>query len=145
MSTHDHDFPAPENYVDPNGREGVDIALLSRFMGAAFDACTTCQDAELTLIVSDPPTCARLVELACTDMAAQFGGLPASVLNPSAPSVLSREFRELAQAGVDGNNDALHAACAAMKPTQRRKAANDAADRLVASISLRAFGNLDGG
>lgn len=120
MSTHDHEFPVPEGYVDPLGRP-VDAALLGRFIGAAFDGCTTCQDAELTLVVADPATCARLIELACVTVDSQLGGLPASMTDPAAPGVASPEFRELARAGLDGANSAMFDACAAMRPTARRK------------------------
>jgi hypothetical protein len=136
MSEHEHDFGLPDGYADPLGRP-VDAALLGRFIGAAFDGCTTCQDAELTLVVSDPATCARLVELACGMVAETFGGLPANMLDADAPGVSSPEFRELARAGLDGADDAMFTACAAMRPTARRKAANTAADTIVGMLSTK--------
>jgi len=127
---HDHEFPVPEGYADPHGRP-IDIAALGRFIGAAFDGCTTCQDPELTLIVDDPPTCARLIELACVAIHGVAGGLPRSMLDPEVPGLASPEFRALATAGLDEANDAMFAACAAMTPEARRAAANSAADLLV--------------
>lgn len=139
---HDHDFGLPDGYIDPLDRP-VDTALLARFIGSAFDGCTTCQDAELTLIVSDPATCARLVELACVTVAGQLGGLPSNMTDPGVPGVSSPEFRELARAGLDGNNTALFDACAAMRPTARRKAANTAADTIVGMLDMAGLAGLD--
>lgn len=135
---HDHDFPLPEGYADPYGREDAgDVALLGRFIGAAFDGCGTCQDAELTLVESDPATCARLVELACTTVAAVlFGGLPPDMTDPELPGATSEEFRRLASAGLDGNHQALYELCGRMQPTERRKAANSAADTLIGYLRV---------
>lgn len=135
MSDHDHDFGLPDGYADPLNRP-VDGALLGRFIGSAFDGCTSCQDAELTLVVSDPATCARLVELACVTAQNMFGGLPANMTDPDARGVASPEFRELARAGLDKANDAMFAACAEMRPNARRKAANTAADTIVGALQL---------
>lgn len=137
MGNHDHDFGLPEGYTDPFGRENAgDVALLGRFLGAAFDGCTTCQDAELTLVASDPATCARLVEVACIAVAGQFGALPRSMFDPDAPGLTVPEFRQLASAGADGNHVAMYELCGRMRPTARRAAANSAADTLIGLFTV---------
>lgn len=136
QSDHQHaDFEIPDTAADPAGRP-VDHDLLGRLVGAAFDGCTSCQDAHLTLAVEDAATTARLVELACVATQAAFGGLPASMTNDTAPGPSSPEFRRLARAGLDGANDAMWTACAAMNPTQRRAAANTALDTLIGHLSV---------
>lgn len=140
---HAHDgFEIPVEHAGEFAARAVDGKLLSAFVGSAFDGCTTCQDVELTRIVADPPTCARLVELACVMQAAEFGGLPPSLTDSKASGIASQEFRQLARAGLDGNNDALFDACKAMKPTARRKAANTAADLIVGTLDMRARSRL---
>lgn len=137
MTDHNHEFGIPDGYVDPSPYP-VDIALLDRFVGAAFDGCPTCQDAELTLLVSDATSCARLVDLACGMMGDIFGGaLPPSTYDPAAPGVAALEFRALVRAGLDGKSEAVVAACQAMTPTARRKAVNTAADIIVGLLSQR--------
>ena len=137
MSTdHQHaGFEIPTDYTDPAGRT-INHDLLGQFIGAAYDRCTSCQDAHLTLMVEDAATTARLVELACVATASAFGGLPASMTDDAAPGPSSPEFRRLARAGLDGNNDTMFAECAAMTITQRRAAANTAAGTLVGHLSL---------
>lgn len=135
IAGHDHGgFEVPADYTDPAGRP-VDHALLGQFVGAAFDGCTSCQDALLTLLTEDAPTTARLVELACVVTHAALGGLPANMTTPGVPGLCSPEFRTLAAAGVDGNNAAMFAACERMTAGQRREAANSAADIVVGHLA----------
>jgi hypothetical protein len=125
----------PAGYADPAGRV-VDHELLGQFVGAAFDGCTSCQDALLTLMVEDAATTARLVELACVATQAMLGGLPASLTQDGASGLASPEFRRLARAGLDGANDAMWRCCEQMTTSQRRAAANTAADTLIGNLSL---------
>lgn len=135
--SHDHGagFDLSAGYVDPEGREGIDTALLGRFIGAALDGCTTCQDAELTLMCEDAATTARLVELACVSVMSTLGGLPRNMYDQRAPGLTSNDFRWLASAGMDGNNARMFELTAHMTPARRRGAANDAADILVGVIT----------
>jgi len=135
--THAHDgFEIPLDMPDPDGRP-VDHGMLGRLVGAAFDGCTTCQDPLLTLLVEDPATTARVVELACISTHAMLGGLPASMTDPDAHgSSSSPEFRRLAHAGLDGENAAMWRECEAMTPTERRAAVNTALDTLVGQLAL---------
>lgn len=136
MSDHDHAFPGglAEDHADPLGPP-VDTALIRRFIGAAYDGCPTCQDAELTLVVSDPATCARLVELACVAAEAVFGFIPKNMTDPTEAGQATPAFRELARIGCNGGNAAMFDACAAMSPTARRAAANSATDTLLGIIA----------
>lgn len=132
--THD-DFGFPEDGVDPEGRP-VDHKLLSALVGAAFDGCLSCQDPLMTLLVEDPATTARLVELACLVVQSLFGGLPASMTAPDAlPTAFSVEFRRLARAGLDGANDAMWQMCAVMPVVDRRAAANTALNQVVGGLA----------
>jgi hypothetical protein len=121
--------------ADPLGRP-VNGALLAEFIGAAFDGCTPCQDAQLTLLADDDATTARLVELACVGTAAQFGGLPDNMTVDGYPGPASPEFRRLARAGLDGGNDTMFTTAAQMTSTERRAAANTAADLLVGQLMM---------
>ncbi|TQM01681.1 hypothetical protein [Pseudonocardia kunmingensis] len=119
---------------DPLGRP-VDGSLLGKFIGAAFDGCTSCQDAHLTILVQDAPTTARLVELACVGVQQAMGGLPANLTDLASSDPSSREFRLLVAAGLHEGNDVMWARCAEMAPVERRAAANTAADLLVGLMS----------
>lgn len=132
---HNHDFPVPDGFEDPGGRP-VDMKLLAAFVGAAFDGCPTCQDAELTKLIQDPVTTARLVELACVATQAAVGGLPRNLTDRRAPGLTSQAFRTLARAGLDGRNDAMFTACEGLSIPRRREAANDAADILVGHMAI---------
>lgn len=125
-------FEIPAGLGDPLGRP-VDHELLGQFVGAAFDTCVSCQDALLTLMVEDPATTARLVELACVATHSLLGGLPASLTDEHAPGMAAPEFRRLAHAGLDAN-DAMFAACAQLTSIERRAAANTAADILASQL-----------
>ncbi|MFE6405161.1 hypothetical protein [Streptomyces alboflavus] len=131
---HDHDLGLPDGFEDPAGRP-VNNELLSAFAGAAFDRCQSCQDVNMTLIVEDSATTARLVELACTTIHAQFGGLPRSLLDDDVPGPAAPPFRRLARAGADGNNAAMFELCEQMTVEDRRAAANTAADFVVHAIT----------
>lgn len=120
--------------ADPLGRS-IDSVLLSKFMGAAFDGCTSCQDTLLTTMTEDPATTARLVELACVATNEMFGGLPASMTDDSAPGLASPEFRRLARAGLDGANASMWEQCVEMTPAERRAAADTAADLVIGHVS----------
>lgn len=126
-------FEVPDS--DSAGRP-VDHALLGKFVGAAFDGCTSCQDTLLTLMVEDAVTTARLVELACVSTQSLLGGLPANMTDEDAPGPAAPEFRRLARAGVDGANTAMFDDCAGMTSTERRAAANTAADILIGQLGV---------
>jgi hypothetical protein len=128
-------FEIPASLGGPLGRP-IDHVLLGRFVGAAFDGCMSCQDPLLTLMIEDPATTARLVELACVTTNAVLGGLPAGLTDEHAPGIAAPEFRRLARAGLDGNNDAMSTACANMTGTERRAAANTAADILIGHLAV---------
>lgn len=134
MSTdHRHDGFDVSGYADPD-QLPVDGQLLGQFIGAAFDGCTSCQDAQLTLLIEDPTTTGRLVELACVATHALLGGLPLALTEPDKPGPASEEFRRLAAAGLDGHRAALFATAATMSPAERRAAANTAADILIGQL-----------
>jgi len=124
-------FEVPVDSVDrPVNRE-----LLGQFVGAAFDSCTSCQDALLTLLVEDPVTTARLVELACVATQMEFGGLPGSLTDEHRPGPASPEFRRLAREGLNGITT-MFTLCEQMSPAQRRAAANTGADILLGHLIL---------
>lgn len=132
---HDHGgFEIPDDMADPDGRP-VDHKLLGTMVGAAMDRCLSCQDITLTLLVEDPVTTARLVELACVSVNSAFGGLPHSLTDEGVPSPAAPEFRRLARLGLDGGNAAMFAECGRMTTIERREAANTALDFIVASVS----------
>lgn len=128
-------FEIPGDYQDPGGRP-VDHDMLGRLVGAAFDGCTSCQDPLLTLLVEDPATTARLVELTCVLTHSLLGGLPESMTDPDVPGQSTPEFRRLAAASLDGANDAMRQVCAAMTPTERRAAVNTGLDTLVGFMGV---------
>jgi hypothetical protein len=133
--THEHGgFPVPPEtaYGHP-----VDHRLLGLLMGAAFDRCLSCQDTSTTLLVEDPVTTTRLVELACIGVHQQFGGLPSSLTDDDAGGPTHPAFKRLARAGLDGNNDAMFEACRAMATDDRRGAANTALDLLVGQMTMQ--------
>lgn len=133
---HSHEgFEIPEGFEHPGGRP-VDNKLLGDLVGAAYDGCTTCQDPLLTLLVEDPTTTARLVELTCVAVHQAFGGLPAGMTDADAPGQSTPEFRRLARAGMDGANESMFQECEQMDAEQRRAAANTALDTLVGQIAL---------
>lgn len=132
---HDHGgFEIPDDFADPGGRQ-VDHKLLGSLIGAAMDRCLSCQDITTTLLVEDPVTTARLVELAAVSVQGAFGGLPRSMTDDGVPGPAAPEFRRLARLGLDGGNDAMFAECDRMTPAERREAANTALDFVVASVS----------
>lgn len=133
-SEHAHEgFEVPDDYTDPGGRN-VDYELLGQLTGAAFDGCTTCQEPLITQLAEDANTSARLVELACISIHEMFGGLPASLTEENVPGLASLEFRQLARAGLDGENEAMWRECAAMTPAQRREAVDSALDLMAGSL-----------
>lgn len=137
---HNHDtLLIPPELEDPDGRP-VDHELLGRLLGACFDTCTACADPLMDRCVADVATCARLVELACLSVAEVIGGVPAILTNKDAPGPASPEFRELADAGAEGNNKAMWQLCGQMIPEQRRAALDTALNLLTASIRLASEG-----
>ncbi|MET8428715.1 hypothetical protein [Nocardia sp. NPDC004860] len=112
--------------------------MLGRFVGAAVDGCGSCQDAQLKLMVEDPATTARLVELACVSTYSLMGGLPVEMIDLDAPGVASSEFRRLARVGLGGANTVMWTECEAMDTTQRRAALETAADILIGQLSVAA-------
>ncbi|RGD55407.1 hypothetical protein DR950_41835 [Kitasatospora xanthocidica] len=132
---HEHEgFEIPDDYRDPGGRP-VDHKLLGQLLGAAMDGCLSCQDVLTTLLVEDPVTTARLVELACVSVHGAMGGLPGAMTDDGVPGPAAPEFRRLARLGLDGGNAEMFAACEGMSTTGRREAANTALDFLVAAVS----------
>lgn len=109
MADHTHrGFEIGEATVDASDdAEPVNYVLLGEFMGAAFDRCTSCQDALTTLIAADPSTTARLVELACVTLQDRFGTLPANMSEDGPPGAAAPEFRRLVRAALDGENPAM--------------------------------------
>ncbi|MEV4928065.1 hypothetical protein [Streptomyces roseoverticillatus] len=135
-SAHAHEgFEIPDDFEHPGGRR-IDNKLLGSLTGAAFDGCTSCQDPLLTLLVEDPVTTARLVELACVGAQSMFGGLPPSMTDDGVPGESSPEFRRLARAGLDGSNDAMFEECERMSPAERRAAANTALDTVIGQMAM---------
>lgn len=133
-AAHVHDGFDIADFTDPDGRP-VDHKLLGDLVAAAYDGCTTCQDPLLTFMVEDPATSARTVELACVAIQGMFGGLPQSMTDEHAPgSTSSPEFRQLARAALDGENDAMFRECERMTPVQRRAAVNTAMDTLIGTM-----------
>lgn len=136
---HQHDdLDLAAGLVDPTGRP-VDHRLLGQFMSAAFDGCVSCQDPLLTLLCEDPVTTARLVEVACVSTQLVAGGLPPIMINPGPPGTPGAEFARLARLGADTadlTHAAMFAACEHMTVTERRAAANTAADILIGHMTL---------
>jgi hypothetical protein len=131
---HDHALPlSPDVLADPRGLP-VDMAMLARLIGAAFEGCASCQDPLMTLLVPDAPSVARLVELACVATYSLFGFLPANMTDPDVPGRSGPAFRKLAAAGADGENAALFELCEQMDPRARREATNDALEILVGHL-----------
>lgn len=134
---HAHTFGLEHDPQRPN----TDVALLDHFIGAGFDGCTSCQDAQLTLLLQDPYTSARVVELACVAVQGVAGGLPPEMTTVGAAGTSSDEFRALARLGIDGGNETMFAACAEMTDEQRRAAVNTAANTLTGMMAMQ-FGPL---
>jgi hypothetical protein len=138
MPEHDHaEFVPPAGYRDPLGRP-VDVALLGRFVGAAWDGCPGCQAALLERLVTDSATTARLVELACVAIHQALGRLPANLVDDAAPGLAAPEFRRLVRAARDGvatDNADMFAECARMSLAERRAAAVTAVDLLVGNLT----------
>lgn len=128
---HDHSLGVT---ADPT-RPHINIRALDALVGAAFDGCATCQDAQLTLVVDDPPAVARLVEVTCGAVHGIFGGLPHDMITPGAAGPTSDEFRTLASIGADDNNVAMYERAAQMNATERRAATNTALDIMVGLLS----------
>ncbi|MFD7161397.1 hypothetical protein ACFV9C_42900 [Kribbella sp. NPDC059898] len=132
--SHEHDaglLPPP----DAKGRP-VDGRLLAEYLGAVIQACNSCQDVHLTLMIEDPATTARLIELACVSMKKLAGGLTPDLLDDAVPGPASPEFRRLARIGSNRNNDQMWAECETMSPAERRAAVNTAADLLVGYLTI---------
>lgn len=129
----------PPGFTDPDGRP-VNHDLLGRLMGAAFDGCRACQEPLLVALVEDWGTAARMVELACVAVAAQFGGIPSVMTDPDADGPTSLEFRQLAAAGTDGRNEAMWRACEVMTPKQRRAAVDTAVDIMTGTLMMAGAG-----
>lgn len=119
---------------DAHGRP-VDGRLLAEYLGAVIQACNSCQDVHLTLLIEDPATTARLIELACVSMRKLAGGLTPDLLDDAVPGPASPEFRRLARIGSNRNNDQMWAECETMSPTERRAALNTAADLLAGYLT----------
>lgn len=133
-SGHDHAFEVPDGFRPPDGRRDIDHELLGQFTGAAFDGCQECQAVLLGRMAGDPAVTARLVELACVAINEAVGGLPPSLTAPG-PGLAAAEFRRLAAAGADGNNDAMFALAETMTRAERRAAMETAADLVVGFLA----------
>lgn len=133
-SGHHHAFEVPDGFRDPGGRD-IDNELLGQFTGAAFDGCPECQAVLLGRMAGDPAVTARLVELACVAINQAVGGLPPSLTDPGAVGLAAPEFRRLAAAGTDGNNDAMFALAETMTRAERRAAMETAADLVVGFLA----------
>ena len=138
-ATHDHGkgfSPVVEDFAG----QPVNGGLLTELMGASLDGCTSCQDPLLTLLSEDPVTTARLVNVACVAVQGLMGGLPKGLLDPADPSAMaSQEFRRLARAGADVDDEAVLASemwkvTSTMTPSERRAAANSALDLLAGML-----------
>jgi hypothetical protein len=120
---------------DAQGRP-VDGQLLAEYLGAVIQACNSCQDVHLTLMIEDPATTARLIELACVSMKKLVGGLTPDLMDDAVPGPASPEFRRLARIGSNRNNARMWAECEAMSPAERRAAVNTAADLLAGYLKM---------
>lgn len=130
---HDHanGFEIPKTEPGPAGP--VNEQLLSAFIGGAVDGCPTCQDSTLTLLVQDPNTIARLVELACLFVQHAIGGMPTSLTDPQIPGAASDAFKHLARHAVESQED-MYNECQAASADDLRAAANTAADLIVGCL-----------
>lgn len=129
----DHHHSGFEIPPDPAGRP-IDHELLGKFVGAAFDRCTSCQNALLTVVVEDPAAIARLVGWTCVSTHAAFGGLPVYLIDDGVPGPATPEFRQLAR--LAGAATAMISACEQMTSYQRRCAVHTAIDILVDNLHL---------
>ncbi|MFG2697193.1 hypothetical protein [Kitasatospora sp. NPDC048407] len=127
---HDHPGVHLEELPHSDGPD-ADDALFAAVTGAALARCTSCQDVTLTLLVEDPATCARLVELACGAMIEAEGSPPPNQTDPDLPGLASLSFRRLARAGQGATAHAMHEECERMTARERRDAANTALDTIV--------------
>lgn len=134
---HHSAFMVPADYADLADR-AVDHELLGRFVSAAVDSCTRCQDALMTLMIDDPATTACLVELTCVSTQDLLGGLPTFLIQDHAPGPTSPEFRQLARTRLSGATTTLLSACEHMTSDQRRYAAHTAVSLLVDNLHLSA-------
>lgn len=122
---------------DIPGAGAADTALICQLIGAAFDGCRPCQDELQAAVAEDAPTTARLVELACTTVAARLGGLPAPMLS-AGESSFTPPFRALARAGLDAATERLWGLATDMSGPDRHAAAGDALDLLVCLLVVPA-------
>lgn len=137
---HDHFVIPPAERID----DKVDYDLMSAFLGAADETCTSCQDAELTRLVQDVPTTVQMVELNGNMIASMLGGLPAGMTVEDDPDELAThppEFRAILRAALEaGHPDRARAAmrkvCEGMTETQRREAVNAAADGIIGMMTF---------
>ncbi|MBF6301195.1 hypothetical protein IU459_27155 [Nocardia amamiensis] len=116
--------------VDPFGRD-VDAGLLGQLVGAALDGCQPCQRELIAAVADHAPTSARVVELACIGLQDALGGVPPSAYIDDDSSSFVPQFRALARTGLDGANDAMWTAAAAMTPAERAAAIDCALDTLI--------------
>lgn len=142
MDPHRHEgFEIPDDM--PPGFEAqagrpVDRGLISAFVAAVVDGCTSCQSAYLPRLVEDPATTYLLVAVACVTAQTMFGGLPASMYDEDGPGGLSSpEFWRLARAGLDEAHGAAVRVCELMTNQQRQAAVDTAADQLVGYLIAR--------
>ena len=119
-----------EDFQDPDGRP-VNHLLLGQLTSAAYEGCKDCQGTYLEQVMTDAPTSARVVEIACMALEDTLGGVPTHMKNLGSP-----EFRRLADAGVDGRNEQMWALCGEMTPDERRSAVDAALTLLVGILSV---------
>jgi hypothetical protein len=147
MTSHCHEGfnVLPESISGP-GTTGqapkVDTDLIGRLVGAAYDACTTCKDQELDQLMTDPPTTARLVELACRALRSLLNDLPTHAVDEAGAS--EPETPELWRivTGIGPDRGSLYETVAAMDDATRRSTAATALDVIV--NDLTSGGALDG-
>jgi hypothetical protein len=122
----------PAGHDDPAG--DVDIALISRLVGAAYDGCNKCVKKGLDRIVDDPPTTVRLVELACQAVRTLLEGLPTGALQATVPRRSSTDMCCITT-GFRLTRRCLYDAVDKMDGPARRATAATALDIIVGDLT----------
>jgi hypothetical protein len=146
MTSHRHEgfdvLPESITGLGPAGHTAkVDTDLIGRLVGAAYDGCTKCMETGLDQLMTDPPTTARLVELACRALRSLLDDLPSHVVEATVPGPDTPELWCVVT-GFRPNRGSLHETVAQMDDAARRSTAATALDVIV--NDLTSGGALDG-